>query len=629
MKRCAILLVLLLIMVADDSSAQPGIDLQVGHQGFHKLHSWTPLHVQLESREEALEGTLEVAIPSGNAYRGDDHLVLYSRPVTLPPRSRETFDFVVLIDDVSSPLEVSLVGSRGEVVSRGYDLRDNLITGDFIIALSRTLAFHFLSSRLGAQGRVVHPRPEHLPSAPEGYDGVRAIILHDAELSLLTREQIAAIKDWVALGGRLVITGGPGQARYRVLADEALLPGRVKGIKALDRLSSLGSRYGETLFLPAPLPVVTLEDISGDVMLSEGETPLIVRRRLGRGEVLFLAFDPSLPVFSRWSGFDALWADLIPGTAPTEMSFAGAFAGGTDVLKRAKVTFPLQWQIALFALACLIAYPLARRYFGGKRLLWLVVSGLTAAFVLWAEFSFYRPYLPKGYLNYQVVSVDVYPDGSPAEKTTEVLVFSSVGRTMLARGIHAGPVVRAFAPESYRSGERSYRIESSPSGGMTIEAAIRPWDVRSFGMLEVVEPPVSIRVSDGRERAYIEIDNNAAYALSGGRLMLGGRMFILKDLGPAGRLRVDLSPEALSAGSIPFSMMEAVSDPHGPLKKILLERYLRDGVRRGEGEAVFLAWLKGAPSSGFHPVRKHRRVSLTMVRARFQIPAEWRNFSHE
>jgi hypothetical protein len=616
-------------MVPADSPAQPGLDLQVGHQGFHKLHSWTPLQIQLDSGEEALEGTLEVAVPSGNVYRGDDHLVLYSRQVTLPPRSHEMFDFVVLIDDVSSPLEVSLSGRREKVISRSYDLRENLITGDFVVALGRSPAFHFLSSRLGAQGRVVHPRPEYLPAAPEGYDGVRALILHDAELSLLTGEQIKAMKDWAALGGRLIITGGPGEARYRVLADAALLPGRVRGIKALDRLPSLGVRYGESVSLPAPLPVVALEDVSGEVMLSEGKTPLIIRQRLGRGEVFFLTFDPTLPVFSRWPGFDALWEDLVPGGPPSEMSFEGSFVGGYDVLKRAEVTFPPQWQIALFALLYLVAYLIARRFFRGGRILWLVVSGITAVFILWAELSFYRPYLPQGYLNYQLVALDVYPDGAPAEKTTEMLVFSSVGRTMRARGRQAGPVVRAFAPESYRSGERSYRIESGPAGGVIINAPIRPWDARSFGMLEVVEPPVSIRISDGTGGAYVEIHNNTPYALTGGRLMLGGRMFKLKELSPHGNLRVDFSPETWGPGSLPFSMREAVNGPHGPLKKIILERYLRIEKKSEAGEAVFLAWLEGDPSSGFDLAREHRRVSLSMVRARFQIPDGWKRLYHE
>ena len=152
MKRYLLLSVALLFLMAAEAGAELKMRVHFGHQGLHRFRSWNPLQVRLESGTKATEGRIEVAVPSGKVYLGDALLVCHTRPVSLPPLSAQTFDFSLFIDDISRPLIVSYMGGDGERITRRFDLKEGLITGELIIALSRAPVFDFLSARLGPRG---------------------------------------------------------------------------------------------------------------------------------------------------------------------------------------------------------------------------------------------------------------------------------------------------------------------------------------------------------------------------------------------------------------------------------------------------------------------------------------------
>jgi hypothetical protein len=620
LRRCSLLLIGLLPLIAAEAPAMPRMEVHFGHQGLHRYRSWSPLKVRLESGRKPLEGRIEVAAPSGNVYLNDAHIVRYSRPVSLPPHADETFDFAVFVDEISRPLKITFRGRDGEMLSRTFDLRENLITGDIIIALSREPVFDFLAHQLGVQGRVVHPRPERLPERQEAYDGVRAIIIHDADLSALKRKQLRAIKGWAAVGGRLIVTGGPGPKRLSILEKELLLPGKVMGIKPIDALSAMGRRYGGPIRLPAPLPVITMGNVAGRVLLSEGDRPLIIKRRWGKGEVLFLTFDPVLPVFLRWRGFDALWTDLVSGPGPPDFGLFRPWKSGVGhrALKNSVIPFPPLWQAALFVTAYFVVYLIIRRYFGGRKTLWLAVSIMVAVFVLSADLIFYRPYLPAGYLKLQFAVIDIYPEAGMAHRRTEVSLFSSRGRRTQAKYFYADSAVSGWAPRSYRGRERDYELAYEGPSGFTIRAPLKPWAHRSFNMLETIEPPVKMKVFHEGGGFYISLYNSTSNVVSNGLVVANGKMMKLNIIPPGKSLSLKINPDDPQGGWTPLNLWESAGEPYPGLKTAMLEDSLLE-IRHEEGVS-FLGWLEEGPFGGLTPGTEHRPVSLTLIRANLDVP---------
>ncbi len=618
------MLAALLLLLPAPASGSVKLEALLGYHGLHKFQAWTPLQIRLENSEAEVEGVLEVRAPRGNVYRGDAHVVLYSRPVKLPPLSRRTFDFAVFVENLSSKLEVSFRSSDGDSVSRRFDLRENLITGDFIIALSREPLFDFLANELGPYGAVVHPRLERLPGRMEGYDGVRAVIIHDADISSLRKRQVHALKAWTAIGGRLIITGGPGGAGRFSLMFAPRFFEKPGDIKTLKELSDLGRKYGAPVVLPAPLPITPLDDVPGERMLSEGATPLIVKKRWGRGEVVLVAFDPLLPVFTRWQGFDALWEDIIRGAKAPPLHVTNTLESGLgrEALKGSVVPFPPLWLAAIFFGAYFVVYLLFRRAYRGRGIYWLAVTGIVAAFALSAEVVFHRAYLPDGYLEYRFATLELFPEAGLARKETGATIFSSRARVVRGKGPYVNSMVEASAPESYRERERDYNLIYKDPSELSVRMLIKPWSALYLRMLEVVEFPLKIKVFALEGRVYIDIYNNSTHELTGGRLIMGGRILKLKDTAAGERLKLDVSKESMSTATVPLNLEKSAGGPLFHLKKKMLEGLLA-GANSGEAgdkfKVIFSGWLKDDPGSGFSIEEKHRGLSLTLVWARLEI----------
>ena len=90
------------------------------------------------------------------------------------------------------------------------------------------------------------------------------------------------------------------------------------GTLPLRSARGLESFFGEPIEDPGPWLVAEARPTDGAVVLSEGETPLLVAARRGQGAVFFVAFDPSLEPLRSWRGSANLWRYLI-GYAPDQI----------------------------------------------------------------------------------------------------------------------------------------------------------------------------------------------------------------------------------------------------------------------------------------------------------------------
>lgn len=306
----------------------------------------------------------------------------------------------------------------------------------------------------GQDAAVALERPEALPKQALGLSSVDHLVLADLSWEALEPEQQEALRQWVGLGGHLVVSGGPSAARTLGSIPPALRPAEVLSVREVADLSTLGALGGGT----APRGPATLAQLvpqeQGEILLSLADgAALAVRSRYGDGRVTFLAVDPFLAPLRGWERRESLWQALgldfpLADTALSAPPLRGDELQGLLQGIQERERFPINGLVYLLAGYILLVGPFNYLLLRRRRrldLAWLTIpalslaaSGLTYA---------YGRHLHGGRLQVDELSlVRAVPGAGVA---------------------HVSSLIVAFAPQS-----RAYDLEAS-EGQLRLPADVR------------------------------------------------------------------------------------------------------------------------------------------------------------
>jgi hypothetical protein len=299
---------------------------EAGFDGYYKYGEWLPVWVELENAGPDLEAEVQVRVTGS---WGD---TVFAAPASLPSGSRKRIPVYVLPNNFSHVLEVQLVGGGNILRSQEVPVspQPNITYLAGLVAPERGALTFIGGVSLPGQERPKNIVDLSLADLPERAEGLRSfdcLILNDADTSVLTPEQKAALEGWVRQGGRLVIGGGPGAARTAAGLPEILLPIRPRGEAEVSALPALAEFAGaEAVRVPGPFVVVTGEAAGGRTLIAQAGLPLLQEAVVGAGVVDFVALDLAEAPFDAWTGTTAFWERLLsPGAAypdwvPPDMS---------------------------------------------------------------------------------------------------------------------------------------------------------------------------------------------------------------------------------------------------------------------------------------------------------------------
>lgn len=283
---------------------------QAGFDGFYKDGLWIPVTVTVANNGPAIEGQVQITI--GNNLSGEIH---YTSPIALPTQSNKQVTLYVLPPNPVSSFAIELLDEDQQVVA---GVQSNLLipitTSGLLygVVSDEHPALDFLENVTGTRpdAQVALLDIEQLPEAGPAWNAIDILVMTNVDTGRLTPNQLVALKNWLALGGQLVITGGNNwQATTAGLAD--LLPVTVNGSQAINDLPSL-SDFAATPFLtPGPYLVATSTLQSGELLLHENNLPLLVSQPQGQGSVYFLALDPGAAPLLNWPGQPTLWNEVV------------------------------------------------------------------------------------------------------------------------------------------------------------------------------------------------------------------------------------------------------------------------------------------------------------------------------
>ena len=310
-----------------DSEVRPQIS--IGIDGHIRLGKWAPVFIKYDSTPTTAPVNYEITVLDG-----DDAPITYNGELTFDPENPNLYQGLARIGRGYGGAELRLLDAGGKTIEnfklpfRGENKVATVIQSTRSMIATIEPASHFKSaiesySLVGQRddSPIVARLGSELPASWLGYDGVETVLMVTSDLDLMksiSDRQIEALKVWVRNGGTQVVSAAKNAPKI-VAKDGPLAsfcPGTYTGSadytnsKRLETFANseeqLVARRGE------PIPIASLNDIDGKVLLDAGkQTPLIVSRAMALGEVVFVGIDLDSDRIMQWEGGNNLVGRLV------------------------------------------------------------------------------------------------------------------------------------------------------------------------------------------------------------------------------------------------------------------------------------------------------------------------------
>jgi hypothetical protein len=362
-------------------------DVSVGFDGMVRRSHWFPIAVTVSNDGPDLQAEL--------VWQDED--VVFRRAVDLPRGARKRVVLMGLDERNFRNSGVLSVRAGGEILIE-QEVRLNTIDEDVyaigVIGDDAALLNSLTAMRLPDWNRVAvaHLTADQLPEQWPGLAMLNVLVVGGAGSEGWSDAQREALRVWVNLGGQLIVGGGVNADRIAA-GMAGLLPvelGAELSEASLLPLGELPNSSAEPLaeVQPAQSSVRQASARAGAEVLAEaGGAPLLVRQRIGAGQVIFAAFE--LGALRAWPDEPRLWQAVLE--ARPVLALGASYRRGGDnllqsVLQLPGLGLPSTWALLLYLVAYVLLvgplnYLLLRRL-DRREWAWLSVPATVVLFAL-------------------------------------------------------------------------------------------------------------------------------------------------------------------------------------------------------------------------------------------------------
>lgn len=286
-----------------------GLTARVLLQGHTRVGSWMAIEVQFTNDGPAVRGELRIAGGSQGRTR-------FSMPVDLPTDSRKTYVLHAQPPAFGRSVKVELVSGSTTVASAdvAYLVHDS---GQLIVGVVAERPQGIVGeldldpSQNGAAPAIVTLGLNDLPERLEGWATLDRLIWQDVDSDGLTDAQIAALRGWVAGGGRLIIAGGTAGIGTLSAFPDDLLPYRPTATVDIAP-ASISSLVGPIPEGATDLPAYAGELGAGRALATSGDRVVAGELKYGSGVVTVLGFDPTAAWLAEGKDVESMWRRFLP-----------------------------------------------------------------------------------------------------------------------------------------------------------------------------------------------------------------------------------------------------------------------------------------------------------------------------
>jgi len=291
------------------AASDVGLAARVLLQGHTRVGSWMAIEVEFTNDGPAVRGELRIAGGSQGRTR-------FSVPVDLPTDSRKTYVLHAQPPAFGRSVKVELVSGSSTVASAevAYLAHDasQLIVGIVAERPQGIIAELDLDPTLnGPAPAIVSLGIGDLPERVEGWATIDRLIWQDVDSNNLTDAQMAALRGWVAAGGRLIIAGGTAGIGTLSGFPDNLIPYRPTATVEVAP-ESIAALVGPLPVDAADLPAYAGDLGAGRALAMSGDRVVAGELDYGNGSVTILGFDPTTSWLASGNEVESMWRRLLP-----------------------------------------------------------------------------------------------------------------------------------------------------------------------------------------------------------------------------------------------------------------------------------------------------------------------------
>jgi hypothetical protein len=600
---------------AQEAPARLQVEESIGFRETIKIGKWLPVAVTIRNEGPAVRGLLALELSTVSEGYAHPYITTLSQAVDLPTQSRKRFTFVVMFRDFTHPLQIRLTDHKGAAIySHAIDLRTMRSPDRLVLVLSNEPALDSLSGIAPGKTQVVYLSLDELPARWDALDAVDLIALRNLSPAPLRPEQLLALQQWLARGGRLLITGGPNWTHYTHPYLRELLPLRVTGMVEISTLQPLASLIGVDPPPDVRLSILRTTDIGGSIVAGVYDEALLVARKHGRGEVMFATFDPGRAPFSTWPGTTLLWKRLFqldetPNYWRLRRELRETFEESwvSLAIQQPLLSFPSHLLLAVF----LVLYVSTIGYFfwriGIERMAprdtWMLIILTLAGFSAGAHLLFRERHIQQDALLFEVSAVDVIPQSRFAEVETHVGLLSTRKQSYDLTFGRIPSNWLQIVPPMNRGLQLDWHLHQDQF--LTIKnMSVAGWGMRVFKGKSLAEFPVETRILREADTVMVRLTNKTGYALQHCWLWRGPRIVALGSIddGDEAEGVLTLGLDELSRGTqqarwerdLTHEMFRGRDVPN-LLRRAIAERSMQEVLRSDplwQQQVVVLGWLE-------------------------------------
>jgi hypothetical protein len=306
-----------LAVAADDGFTMTARALLQGHV---RQGGWFAIAVDVANAGPTVTGELRVG-------GGVDSKTRFGTPVELATGSRKTYLLYAQPPTFGGTVKVQLVSgdrvvAEAQVAIALHD-QAQLVVGVVSENPAKIVSeLKLLPSVTGAPAAIATLTTDDLPDRLQAWAPLDRLVWQDVDASTLRPEQVAALRGWIAGGGRLVIVGGTAGADSLSALPDDLLPYRPTAVLDIDP-SALRPILGGVPQGAATLTAYAGDPGEGHPLATSGDRVIAADRKLGNGSITLLGFDPTTKWIADGDTWDTpLWRRLLPARSGGTVSLA-------------------------------------------------------------------------------------------------------------------------------------------------------------------------------------------------------------------------------------------------------------------------------------------------------------------
>ncbi len=521
----------------------PAMTARVLLQGHARLGAWIAIDVHLQNSGAPVTGELRLqggalgstryAVAVSLASPADGHWLLYAQPPSFGQELEVVF------------ASATAVIARQKVAVALHD-PSQLLVGVIAEKAAPIVGGLSLPNVQNQQPAAVVPLGiADLPTRIEAWSSLDRLVWQDVDAAALSSDQVAALRGWLALGGRLIIVGGTTGVGSLSGFPDAILPYRPTATVdvAPDSLQSL---LGAIPKSAVDVPAMAGELTRGRPLATSGDRVIAAQAPYGSGSVTILGIDPTVGWVAETTASRSLWPALIPPRSEGTVAISDDSQIVSAVSNLPSLALPplgglLLLLVGYIALIGPVNYLVLRRI-DRREWAWVTMPVLIVGFAAGA-YAFGSALRGSSIIVNEIGIVRGAPDTTEGSAQVYLGVFSP-GRGTYQVSVPGGALLSSPIAGDVFGGQGTSLdiLQGDPPGPSRVRdltvgfGSLRTIRAESAAVVPLIHAELAL--VDGTLTGIVR--NDSATILEKPALVLGTSVKVLKDLAPGEQVAVSL-----------------------------------------------------------------------------------------